>query len=81
VAWRAGAQQGSAVTALNQHAFYIRLSIKTIIIFDVIRSAPMATIIGAAIGVFYGLVRGPKLFSRIREEASRDGVRSVRVSA
>lgn len=39
-------------------------------------------LIGAAIGVFaYGLVRGPKPLSGPSEEASRDGVRSVRVSA
>lgn len=38
--------------------------------------------IGAVIGVFaYGLVRGPKPLSRVGEEASRDGLRSVRVSA
>jgi aquaporin NIP len=39
-------------------------------------------LIGAVVGVFaYGLVRGPKLVSRVGDEASRDGVRSVRVSA
>ncbi|MFZ1153818.1 MAG: aquaporin [Solirubrobacteraceae bacterium] len=41
----------------------------------------LGPVIGAAIGVFaYGLVRGPKPLSRAREEASGDGVRSVRVS-
>lgn len=37
---------------------------------------------GAAIGVFaYSLVRGPKPLAHVNEEARRDGVRSVRVSA
>lgn len=39
-------------------------------------------LIGGALGVFaYGLVRGPKPLARVNEEASRDGLRSVRVPA
>jgi aquaporin NIP len=39
-------------------------------------------VVGAAIGVLaYGAVCGPKPLSHVDEEASRDGVRAVRVSA
>jgi aquaporin NIP len=42
----------------------------------------LGPLIGATVGVFaYGLVRGPKPVVHVGEEALRDGVRSVRVSA